>query len=175
VVCFCSILPWLRAQQAADSTISPDDPVGYELNLMNELHSRSAQDVGDSILPLLRDPGAPREVLRGGRGALLARRAAVLCGWLCNDNKYDRAIAVGTVAMRLLNNFTQITTAEDVERAYWQSVILGRVLNRPDEAVALLESARLVAPDDKRLLELEFQLIPPPTAPVTNGEEGSAQ
>lgn len=159
ILILCLAVPVLHGQQTTAAAIPADNPVAYEVKLFDKLHDQVKKEGVEGIVELLRDSGAASDPMRGERGVLIAKRAASLCGWLSNDNDYERAVAVGTAAVKILDDYKEIKTPMDVERAYWQAVILGRTLNHYDAAVDLLEAAREVAPDDTRLLELEYQFV----------------
>jgi hypothetical protein len=90
-------------------------------------------------------------------GVLLARRAAGVCGWLCNDNERGRAIKIAERVVRLLADMHEDSDSDRVERFYWEAWLEGEILNHKARALALLQEAEKLAPNDPRILDDELR------------------
>lgn len=65
----------------------------------------------------------------------LARRAAAICGWLENDNRYDLAIALANRVLPQLANAAEASTADKEERLYWEGWLQGKVIDQKAAAI----------------------------------------
>jgi hypothetical protein len=89
---------------------------------------------------------------------VLARRAVEVCAWLRNDNEYGTAMRVAERVLQRLAAMREETDADRVERLYCESILLAEFLDRKAEALAVLQAAEKLAPDDDRLLSRQLQL-----------------
>jgi hypothetical protein len=89
---------------------------------------------------------------------LLSRRTMAVCSLLQSDNEHGRAMKLAQSALNRLANMTEQNDSDREERLYWQALLEGRVLDQKAVAVAHLEAARKIAPDDERVLVFEQEM-----------------
>jgi tetratricopeptide (TPR) repeat protein len=92
-------------------------------------------------------------------GAVIARRAAAVCGWLQNENEYGRAIKLAERTIRHLAKMNERSDADRAERLYWEAWLTAEVLDRKSDAIALLREAEKLAPEDERVTDLALRLV----------------
>ena len=76
-----------------------------------------------------------------------------------NEGEYGVADSFAKAAAKLLSPIGKGTDEVEVERSYWEAVLLGEFLGRNEEALSLVQKARVLAPNDDRLLELELSYL----------------
>lgn len=89
---------------------------------------------------------------------LLGRRAAGACAWLRNDGERAAAMRVAERALAVMATMREERDADRAERLYWEAVLRGDFLDQKEAALALLQEADRLAPDDDRILEGALQL-----------------
>jgi hypothetical protein len=147
----------LRARASDGVPAAPlvaNDPILIEVSLIADAHAAalSGADVSsflDTTSSPFPDPMAP--------SVLLARRAVTVCGWLQNDQEHGRAMKLARSVLNSLAKMKESTDADHEERLYWEALLEGRVLGQKAVAVAILEEARKICPDDDRVLELDHE------------------
>lgn len=128
-----------------------------EDQFISNAHAAAERDDDVSVDSCLRGP--QKDGSKEAPSVVLSRRAAILACWLRNDQSYPKAINVAKRALKLLGAMTESTDRDRVERLYWESILQGEILNNRPQALALLEKARKLAPDDDRLLEEELKWL----------------
>lgn len=89
----------------------------------------------------------------------LARRAAAVCGWLENDNRYDLAIALANRVLPQLTSAAEASTSDREERLYWQGWLQGKVIDNKAAAITTLKAAEQLSPQDERVVDLELEMV----------------
>lgn len=146
----------LLAQAASSIDALPaDDPFRVESALTAAAYAAASRDDQTETDGKLTSPANPQATRTGVE---LARRAATICGWLQNDNRYGRARQVARRALAFLARIDPPLGADLVERLYWEAWLHGKVLDEKPVAVSQLEQARALAPDDQRILDLDLEL-----------------
>ena len=147
------------AQTAPSAVNAPgsDDPVQNEVALVTQAHDTARADDDATTDAHLQAPSKLPEAPPAS--VLLARRAMMLCGWLQNDNDYQRAEKVARRAIAALANQAEKTDPDREERLYWEACLEARILDHKVRAIALLRAAEKLKPDDERLPDLELPLV----------------
>jgi len=89
---------------------------------------------------------------------VLARRTAALCAWLRNDNEGERAARFAQRTIQQLSSMEEANDADRVERLYWEAWLEAEMLGHRRRALALLQAAEKLAPNDDRILATQLQL-----------------
>jgi hypothetical protein len=156
-VCSCLLALVLRvgaADPVAAAPLATNDPIQIETTLIANAHAAALN--GADVRSVLATTDSPfSESI--APSVLLARRAATVCGWLQNDKEHGRAIKLAQSVLRILADMKESTDAGHEERLYWEGLLEGRVLDQKAVAVATLEEAHKIRPDDDRVLELEHE------------------
>ena len=146
----------LLAQSASIlEALPPDDSFRVDSELANAAYAAAG---ADDVSATDRSLAAPADPQASRTGVELARRAVMVCGWLQNDNCYGRAQKIARRALAFLARIDLPQRADLVERLYWEAWLHGKVLDEKATAVAQLEQARAIAPDDPRILDLDLEL-----------------
>jgi hypothetical protein len=164
--CSCLLTPVLRADASsagasaapAGSSASADSaaaagPVQAELTIVAAAQRAACADDDSGTDAQLSASGGLKLV----PSVALARRAAVVCGQLQNDNEYPRAIKLAQRAIARLAEMKEGNDADREERLYWEALLEGRILDHKAKAIVLLEAARALKPDDDRVLDLDLE------------------
>lgn len=77
--------------------------------------------------------------------------SAGVCGWLQSDNDYARAERLARRTIQRLAALDDDNDVDRVERLYWEAWIEGYVLDDKARALAILQVATELAPDDPRI------------------------
>jgi len=161
-IALCGGLPVvLHAQtnNASSSTVAAAAAaVQMEVNLIAAAHLAAKSDDASTTDAQLAGAGLG-EFATKPASVLLARRAAAVCGWLQNENDYGRAITLANRVTQQLASLSESTDADHEERLYWEAWLRGRALDQKVTAVALLQAAEKLKPDDVRVLDLEWPLV----------------
>lgn len=149
-----SLTQSLRATDSLAPSNTSSNPAQDECAIIAAIHSAAKAGNGSSADTLLMQASAlnPSEA----PSVTLARRAVAVCGWLQDDDLYGAAIKLAQRTEAKLSNLTETNDADHAERLYWEAVLVGRVLDQKAKAVALLEAAHKIAPNDDRAAELEL-------------------
>lgn len=131
-------------------------PVSQEDTLIAQARTAAGRDEHLAVdASLLAESGLASQA---APSVTLARRAMAVCGWLRNDNEPARAMRLAERVVERLATMKESSTADRVERLYWEAMLLSGILDRKAEALALLQEAEELAPDDDRILQCELQL-----------------
>ncbi len=139
---------------AAGASAEELDPLQHEIALVRQAHDAIRAGRDAQVESQLSAASRLKESLPSS--VLLARRAAMLCGWLQNDNDYGRAGKVAQRAVAQLSAMKETNDADRAERLYWEALLVGRMLDQKKQALELLERAKTLSPEDDRILELEL-------------------
>lgn len=96
---------------------------------------------------------------RSASSVAIARRAAMACGELRNENDYVRASKLASRAIEQLAKLEEATDSDRAERLYWEAWMEANVLDQKLRAIELLRAAEKIAPEDERILELQLRLV----------------
>lgn len=158
----CGVLPVAlvarNADPASGSAAAPSDAVEAEVGLISTAYQAAKRD-DDTGTDAQLTAQALGAFATNAPSAILARRAAAVCGWLCNDNDYGRAMKVARRAILRLAVLTEATDANRAERLYWEAWLQAKVLDHKIQAIALLKAAEKLAPNDQRVTDLELPLV----------------
>jgi hypothetical protein len=118
----------------------------------------AAAEVGD--FPTLGSLLGSKSELRSDEApsVVLARRSAILCGWLQNQNKHRAAQKVATWSVKRLAHLSEPDESSRLERLYWEALLLGRYLDEKAQALPLLAAAAKIDPNDERIPALQSDL-----------------
>ena len=89
---------------------------------------------------------------------LLAQRAMAVCGWLTSENEYGRAMRLAQRILPQLARMREDNDADRVDRLYWEAMLLANILDEKLAAMARLEEAQKLAPEDDRILQSAEEL-----------------
>jgi hypothetical protein len=148
------VLPARATDAVAAAPLSATDPINIEITLIAEAHAAALN--GADVSSFLATSNSPFADLIAP-SVLLARRTVTVCGWLQNDKEHGRAMKLAQIILKGLANMKETTDADHEERLYWEALLEGRILDQKAVAVATLEKARKINPEDDRVLELEHE------------------
>jgi len=155
LICCCLFaLPLGAADPVPQPSVTSTDPVQIETALISRIHATALADTDvDGLL----SSGSPFPDIVAP-SVLLARRTMAVCGWLQSDNEYGRAMKLAQRSLARLASMQETNDADRAERLYWEALLEGWVLDQKTKAIATLEAAQKLKPDDDRLVELEHEL-----------------
>lgn len=148
----------LAANASSAAEASAADDVQNEIRAVAQAREAAKQGRDGDADAFLREKGKG-EFGAKGDSVLLARRAAAVCGWLQNENEYDRAIKLAERTIHQLAKMTERSAEDRAERLYWEAWLEAEVLDRKTKAIALLRQAEKLAPEDERATDLHLQLV----------------
>lgn len=113
------------------------------------------------------DVGADAQLNRSAIGALaelpasvvLAQRATAVCACLWNENDRARAARVARRTIARLAAMSESTDADRAERLIWEATLEAQFLDDKKQALALLQVAEKLAPEDERITRMEAGLV----------------
>ena len=123
---------------------------------MDDLHNAARGDKDDLVSTRLEaDHGRDAN---SAASVILAQRALKLCSWLRNEGDWPRAAKLARRTIARLSRLSERTNADRVERLYLEAMLETLILDHKARALALLEAAEKLAPDDERILSEQLSL-----------------
>jgi hypothetical protein len=162
VMCFfvgaCLAAPAVVRIKAAEVAVAHEaaNPALEEVAVVTRAHDAALKD--DAAGADAQLASASRFTSGLAPSVVLARRAVEVCGWLQNENHYGRAMKVAQRAVKRLSSMREDNDADRAERLYWEALLQGHMLDEKVQAIALLDQARALRPDDDRILDLNLEL-----------------
>lgn len=159
ITALCGLAPALRAagpDSLPANAASASDSISAELTLMDDLHNAARGDKDDLVSTRLEaDHGRDAN---SAASVILAQRALKLCSWLRNEGDWPRAAKLARRTIARLSRLSERTNADRVERLYLEAMLETLILDHKARALALLEAAEKLAPDDERILSEQLSL-----------------
>lgn len=147
-----------NAQEPALDVEDASAVIREELRLVRAVRDAVKQDDDTLLSSALSTVG--RGVFgRSASSVSVARRAAMACGELRNENDYVRASKLASRAIQQLAKLEETTDTDRAERLYWEAWMEANVLDRKLRAIELLRTAEKFAPADERIIELQLRLV----------------
>jgi hypothetical protein len=162
VICFfvgaCLAAPAVVRIKAAEVAVANEaaNPALEEVAVVTRAHDAALKDDAAGADAQLASASALSRSVAAS--VLLARRAVEVCGWLQNENHYGRARDVAQRTLKQLARLREDNDGDRAERLYWEALLLGHMLDEKVQAIALLDQARALRPDDDRILDLNLEL-----------------
>ena len=141
----------------AQSNAAKSDPIQQENALVAQARAAARANDDSATDRLLQTPtslpGSPAP------SALFARRAAMLCACLQNEDDRPRALNVARRIVAQLASLQESTDDDREERLYWEACLEAHILDHKVRAIALLRTAEKIRPNDARVTDLELSLV----------------